>query len=876
MIGPDLADIPYHVIGPLPDLVLAGSDADLGPPGATVTLAHTRLQLTGSFDTSRDFIIGHPDYGPSYRPSGPVFILHELTPEGEIVEHKPPAGGPGWIDTNGFDFKINGVVTSYQKLYKEGEGTLWLTGANVWHAVPEVEAGVLMGDTRSLATDIVNRGWVSFMQAMDGGYTHVISGSGGLRKLGEGMLSLQANQTFTGATEIEAGTLRLTLGNALHTSGAVNVAKGATLDTSLAHEPYLQNLSGAGRVHLGTSMLTLANDRETVFAGTLDGPGEVRVTGGKTLTLTGENTHAGGTRVSKGQLAIAADAALGQAGTPLTLEDAGSVILLADLDTARPWIVGRGVGTVDTGGHTLILHSPLSGHAISFNKAGGGELILTASAQLAGRWVIQAGRLTLQGRGALDPAAVLELHDEAQFDMSAADGARQIRSLFGDGVVTLGEHTLTLSGGYGRFAGTIAGAGGLTIAGPSSYQELSGVNTFTGPTTILTGTLRARPASLSQTVINHGRLELFDHGGLDDISAYSGDISGSGQVIKTDRSVIWLRGRNTYTGGTRVDAGVLMGNTDSLQGDVETHAGLAFYQVADGTYAGRVSGTGTLMSFGPGALTLTGDNTHSGGTAFSNTLRVSRDANLGSHVSGLLIAGGTLVALDDLTLNREVAAGHDGAHFDSNGFSIRLDGRIDGPGGVTKLGEGVLYLAGTHGYAGPTVVQAGGLVVNGSLAGDVEVWEGAWFQALGKVGGNLNLAAGAGFSAGNSPGTLSIAGDFLARGEILVEIAGPDLYDQILVGGRADLTGATLHFALLPGARPEDARHISFLTAAGGTVGLDRVAYRFSSGLDGLGVVMQGNTLLLAPVPEPETWAMLLAGLGLVGLMVSRRLDGSN
>ncbi len=47
--GPGLVDIPYHVIGPLPDLLFAGSDADLGPPGATVTLAHTRLQLTGSF-----------------------------------------------------------------------------------------------------------------------------------------------------------------------------------------------------------------------------------------------------------------------------------------------------------------------------------------------------------------------------------------------------------------------------------------------------------------------------------------------------------------------------------------------------------------------------------------------------------------------------------------------------------------------------------------------------------------------------------------------------------------------------------------------------------------------------------------------------------
>ena len=852
--------IPGHA----PTLLFAGSDADLGGPGAAVTLAFARLRLTGSFETGRDFIIGHPDYAPDYHPGWLTIVYTE-------GETPPPVGGPGWIDTDGHDLKITGRLTSWQRLYKEGEGRLWLTGANVWHTVPEVKAGVLQGDTVSLATDIVNRGQVSFAQAVDGGYDYVISGTGGLDKTGAGVLSLSRAQTYTGPTRILEGTLALA-GGRIEASTSVEVAAGALLDTAGTHSTALRNLSGEGRVRFAHSELTLRNDTDTSFAGQIEGDNELVVTGSSTLTLTGTNNHQG-TRISRGHLAIGHDASLGAAGTPLTIQDGGRLILLADLATDRSLRAGHGTSTLDTGGHDLTLRSPLEGHGYSLTKQGDGSLILTAAATYRGEVTVAAGTLALVGRGALDPATAVMIA-AGTLDLAHADGDRQLRSLRGDAgaEVRLGANTLILAGGWGSFSGGIRGEGGLNLDGAHSFQELTGVNTYTGPTTVLAGTLRARPHSLSERVVNHGRLELFDVGTLDDISAYSGDITGSGELVKTDRSVIWLRGRNDYTGGTRILAGVLMGNTDSLPGDFETEAGLAFYQVEDGTFAGRVRGSGTLLSFGPGALTLVGDNVHTGGTAFSNTLRIQRDANLGGPGSGLLIAGGTLVALDDLVLDRHVALGTAGARFDSNGHDIRLNGLINGPGGVTKLGEGVLYLAGRHGYADATRVEAGGMRVNGRLAGDVAVLPGAWMEILGEVGGDLHLAEAATLSAGNSPGTLRIEGDLIAAGEIRFEIAGPELYDRILVDGLADLGQATLSFVLLDDiVLPADLSSYRFLQAAGGVTGLEGVQYRFGPGLDGYTAVWNGNQLTLAPVPEPETWALMLAGLGLVGWMARRR-----
>ena len=76
-----------------------------------------------------------------------------------------------------------------------------------------------------------------------------------------------------------------------------------------------------------------------------------------------------------------------------------------------------------------------------------------------------------------------------------------------------------------------------------------------------------------------------------------------------------LIGTNTYSGGTLVSAGILQGNALSLQGQITNNAAVVFNQTSIGTYAGAMSGNGTLTSIGTSTLILTGTNTYSGGTS---------------------------------------------------------------------------------------------------------------------------------------------------------------------------------------------------------------------------------------------------------------------
>lgn len=864
-----------YFAAPLEEFFIAG-DADLAPLGEPARLAHTRLTLGASFATARDFVIGSPSFGPDYHPlsgyqSVELSALRDEygNPMGDLQLSPPPrpyVAGPGFIDTNGYDFRIAGVLTAHQTLYKEGEGTLWLTGANVWNAIPQVRAGVLKGDTASLDTPIANAGRVEFHQQGDGIYRHALSGDGALIKTGTGILTLTAAQQYGGATTVAEGTLALAEWGRLPDASQLVVAAGGTLDVAgVWVDPVLKSLEGEGRVVLGRRGLDLEIARQdTSFAGEISGDGPLTVRS-QPFALTGRNSFTGGLTVTGTTLGIGQGASLG-AGV-VRLDDA-SLRMLAPIHATQNLRVD-GAGNLDSNGYDLAWSGDITGNGRLY-KTGDGVLTLFAGNSFTGEFTVGRGTLRLAGAGRLDEAGRMTVN--GVLDLAQAGSDRRIKRLEGSGSVLLGSSGMILGidGADSGFYGTISGAGGITKLGMGE-QALYGASDYAGPTTILAGTLRVAPQALGNRVVNHATLAFQQDGGLNNIAAWSGDIEGSGRVVKSGDGVLWLRDRNTHTGGTLVEKGALIGNTDSLPGDIETRAGLAFYQVTDGNYAGRVSGTGTLMSYGPGALALSGDNTHSGGTAFSNTLRVSRDVNLGGPASGLLIAGGTLQALDYLTLNRHVALGEAGARFDSNGFAITLNGLINGPGGVTKLGEGVLFLAGEHGYSGATRVEQGGMVVNGSFAGDVQVLDGAWFQAKGRVGGDLLVAEGASFSAGNSPGSLLVDGDLRAEGEIVVEITSLTEHDLTLVGGVADLTGAHFRFQLLDGALPGEFGGLTFLGAAGGITGLDSARYSFDSNLDGYRVALVDNTLQLAPVPEPETWAMLLIGLGLVGGAVRRR-----
>ena len=95
---------------------------------------------------------------------------------------------------------------------------------------------------------------------------------------------------------------------------------------------------------------------------------------------------------------------------------------------------------------------------------------------------------------------------------------------------------------------------------------------------------------------------------------------------------------NTYGGGTTVNGGILRGTTTSLQGDIVTNAAVYFYQATTGTYAGTMSGSGSMLVTGGGTVILTGNSTYSGGT----TVR----GGILAYTTGTSLGTGT-IALSD-------------------------------------------------------------------------------------------------------------------------------------------------------------------------------------------------------------------------------------
>lgn len=72
------------------------------------------------------------------------------------------------------------------------------------------------------------------------------------------------------------------------------------------------------------------------------------------------------------------------------------------------------------------------------------------------------------------------------------------------------------------------------------------------------------------------------------------ELTGNGGVFFNDFGTVILTGANSYQGNTRVDGGTLVGNTDSIRGNLENGGTVIFDQNMDGIFAGGVSGLFSL------------------------------------------------------------------------------------------------------------------------------------------------------------------------------------------------------------------------------------------------------------------------------------------
>ena len=200
-------------------------------------------------------------------------------------------------------------------------------------------------------------------------------------------------------------------------------------------------------------------------------------------------------------------------------------------------------------------------------------------------------------------------------------------SIAGAGTYFLGSNQLTVGSnnlsttvsGTIQDGGEFGGVGGSLVKVGTGTLTLAGANTYTGGTTINSGTLQLGDGGTSGSIIggvfdNAGATLAFDRS---DTMTFAGVISGSGAVSQIGSGTTILTADNPYTGGTAIAAGTLQlgngGATGSIVGDVVDNGTLAFDRSDTVTFAGAISGTGSVNQIGAGSTTLTGANTYSGG-----------------------------------------------------------------------------------------------------------------------------------------------------------------------------------------------------------------------------------------------------------------------
>lgn len=725
-------------------------------------------------------------------------------------------GTVGQIDVTTGTSTLTGSISGTGSLTKSGDGTLILSGSNNYSGGTTVSGGLLQGDTNSLQGDIANNASVTFNQGFDGVFSGTMSGSGDLTKLGTGLLTLSGANSYSGGTTVTAGALQ-----------------GST--TSLQGD-FVNNAS-----------LIFNQNSDGTYAGIISGTGELTKLGTGTVTLSGANTWSGGTTVTAGALQ----------GTTTSLQGdiTNNASLIFDQDTD-----GTYAGIVSGNGN--------------LTKLGTGTVTLSGMNTFSGGTTITAGALqgtttSLQGN-ILNNAALIFSQDSSGTFADIISGTGSLTKL-GAGTVTLsGANTFaggtTVSAGIlqgtttslqghilnnaavvfdqttdGTFGGNMSGSGSLTKLGTGS-ATLSGTSTYTGGTTVTAGTLQGTTDSLQGDILNNASL-VFDQ---NTDGTYAGVVSGSGGLTKQGTGIVTLTGQNLFTGSTFLNDGGIRVSEDSLLGDLSSSlvfdggtlitsadistardttlnagGGTIDTEANNVTHAGSISGTGQLTKTGTGTLTLSTANTHAGGTVINGgTVAVAADDRLGDSAGGIALDTGTLRTTASFGTNRSVMLNTGGGTIDTLDNLMVFSGMFSGAGDLTKLGTGSLTMAGTGTYAGQTHVNAGRLVVNGTINGDAIVNDGATLGGTGNIGG-LTVNSGGTVAPGNSIGTTTVNGSYThesgANYDVEIDAAGNS--DRLAVTGFATINGGDVRVTSAPGEYINGTTY-TILTSGSGVSGM--------------------------------------------------------
>jgi len=332
-------------------------------------------------------------------------------------------------------------------------------------------------------------------------YSGVLSGTGGVSKVGSGTLAFDGANTYSGTTRAVAGTLNLGNVNALSASTLdMATADAGTVGLTLSGQTYnVAGLQGTRNLSLGSNTLSVgANNGSTTYSGVLSGTGGVSKVGSGTLAFDGANTYSGTTRAIAGTLNLGNVDALSASTLDMATADAGTVALTL---SGQTYNVGGLQGTRDLnfGSNTLSIganngsttYAGILAGTGGVSKVGSGTLALDGANTYAGVTRAVAGTLNLGNVNALANSTLdMATADAGTVGLTLSGQTYNVGGLQGTRNLALGNNRISVGANNAStsYAGSLSGTGGLTKVGSGSFN-LTGNNSYTGTTNVSAGTL---------------------------------------------------------------------------------------------------------------------------------------------------------------------------------------------------------------------------------------------------------------------------------------------------------------------------------------------------------------------------------------------------
>lgn len=535
-----------------------------------------------------------------------------------------------------------------------------------------------------------------------------ISGTKQLIKEGNQTLTLSgANNTYTGATTVNAGILALSgVGNGFVSSASIATGTELTLNSAnVAVDSMIIGLNNAGTLFTGTSSII-----NKTGAGWVQGDNNVFANFGGNLNIQGGTL---GSAMSRGVFGKANSSMVVNisAGAKFDLRGAGANAARIDQLTGTGSVVDTWNGS-GAAGDTLTVgtNNGSSSYGGIIKGAGGGGNDISDNAGIINLTKIGTGSLTLTGINTYTGTTTISAGT-----LTLGDGVVLGNIIPAANLITNNSSLIYNTPSNITHSGIISGTGTLIKSGSGSLT-LSGVNTWTGGTTISQGNLIS---SGGDNAMGTGTITLGDaNTGTNDISW-----RWPGNTRPSNNCIVSNQGTGTVTlGANTAGLNTTLNGTFTFNRAVTINDGSNDRTTITGKISGNVGTitvSGTRVTFGNAGNDFVGNISVSDGSIYQNdsptALPNTTDVTLNGTGAFRLNGGGTH-AIDSLTAGNAgssvtiAAGGNATLSIGNNNGNSNFSGVISNGAATLNLiknGTGSLSLNTANTYTGTFTINGG-------------------------------------------------------------------------------------------------------------------------------------------------------------------------